>query len=796
MRPDASPALADPARADAWVWGWDEAPGLVSVWAEPSGRVHVWRRDPAARAVVHEVERFRPWLLLASLEDLEADGRHVAPARPGRRGLTFRELEGDGALRFLVEADAFDELSSSVARGASARLGREIGHARQLGDDEALALPLDEQYLVATGRTFFRGLAEPDVTRLQLDLETTGLDPSRDRVFLVAVRDPDGRATTLEARGGSPDDEAELLARVVAHVRAADPDVIENHNLHGFDLPFLVERARVLGVPLALGRLPGVRPRARAARRGRPTEDGRPFEIRYTVPGRELIDTLDAVRRHDFATRELESHRLKDVARHLGVADEHREIVPGAEIFTTWLRDPERVRRYATQDVEEVAAIGRLLGGAAFALARMAPRRYERLADAGPATGVLDPMLVRAYLREGRALPAPAQGDGTVHTGAALHLFAAGVAERVVKADVASLYPSLMRQHRIGPAGDSLGALVAIVDRLTALRLDAKARGKAAEPGSPERWENEATSAAMKLVVNSAYGYLAAVGLVRFSDVHAANEVTRRGRAVLALLCRELDARGVTLLEADTDGVYFAMPEGATEADERRIVREVGALLPPLVRLEHDGRWAAMLSHEPKNYALLGWDGAVELRGVAFRSSRAEPFAIAFLRRALERLLRGDVAGVRRVYVETALALRRRELPTRALAMRVRLTKTPEDYRETRAARREAAYEALLAAGREAWSPGDRVLVVRDARGRPRLVAEEPAAHDAHDYDADHYLRVLRETWATRLERALAPDDFDAVFADPAQGALFERSLAGARPVLVRVRGVDGLDDA
>jgi DNA polymerase, archaea type len=68
----------------------------------------------------------------------------------------------------------------------------------------------------------------------------------------------------------------------------------------------------------------------------------------------------------------------------------------------------------------------------------MAPRRYERLADAGAATGVLDPLLVRAYLHSGLALPAHQQGDGTPHSGAALHLFASGVARRVVKADVAS----------------------------------------------------------------------------------------------------------------------------------------------------------------------------------------------------------------------------------------------------------------------------------------------------------------------------------------------------------------------
>ena len=48
--------------------------------------------------------------------------------------------------------------------------------------------------------------------------------------------------------------------------------------------------------------------------------------------------------------------------------------------------------------------------------------------------------------------------------------------------------------------------------------------------------------------------------------------------------------------------------------------------------IEFEGRYAAMLSHEPKNYALLGYDGALHLRGVAFRSRRAEPYGEAFLR--------------------------------------------------------------------------------------------------------------------------------------------------------------------
>jgi DNA polymerase elongation subunit (family B) len=245
----------------------------------------------------------------------------------------------------------------------------------------------------------------------------------------------------------------------------------------------------------------------------------------------------------------------------------------------------------------------------------------------------------------------------------------------------------------------------------------------------------------------------------------------------------------VTLLEADTDGVYFAVPPHFTEADERRVVAEVGALLPRRVHLEFDGRYAAMLSHEPKNYALLPYQGRLQLRGVAFRSSRAEPFGERFLRRAIERLLTFDLEGVRAIYVDTVDELRHRRLATREVASRVRLTKTPEEYAASRAARRELSYEAVLASGQR-WAVGSSVRVYRGVGGRacllPVVDEDDEVAEDAaeRDYDVDYYLRVLRDTFAARLITALTPEDHGALFEDPRQPSLFAASLKGRQPLL------------
>ena len=138
-----------------------------------------------------------------------------------------------------------------------------------------------------------------------------------------------------------------------------------------------------------------------------------------------------------------------------------------------------------------------------------------------------------------------------------------------------------------------------------------------------------------------------------------------------------------------------------------------------------------------------------------------------FLRRAVERLLSGDVPGIREAWVETVAALRQRRLTTHEVASRVRLTKSPEQYHATRDGRRELPYEAMLLGGRQEWRRGERVRVYRVQGGAAGLVTDAPDGVDPANYDVEHYVRVLRDHYAVRLASAFAPTDHAALFADP-----------------------------
>ncbi len=793
-------------------------PGIVSVWASRDGRAVVWRRDGECISCVKET--FRPWLFATTLDDLT----HIGPAltaspvvwEEDTSLVGFSVLDGvDGSYRYLLTARDGRFLERTLLRGASHRLGRRVNSLGDLSGTYYQVGPV-EQYLMLTGRVYFRDLTFNDLHRLQFDLETTSLDPHRGRIFLIAIRDNRGFATTLEAP--TPSDEAAMIGTFCQLIRDRDPDILENHNLFSFDLQFLEKRAEALDVPLRLGREGGP---DRLERREETLAIGPEARrrVRYSVAGRELIDTLDAVRRYDFVVRDLPSHGLKDVARYFGIASPERVYLEGAAIFETYLRDPNLVRRYALDDVQEVDGLSRRLLGASFALASMAPRRYERLASAGPAMGILEPMLVRAYLREGVALPQQGAGqdpDHGPHEGGAVYLFATGIAEHVVKADVASLYPSLMRSFRIGPACDRLDALLGILDRLVDLRLSHKAAAKSAASGSLEANMHDATQAAMKILINAAYGYMGAGSMALFADIHAADDVTRRGREVLKQILDDLRERGMALIEADTDGVYFAVPPSWTEEQERQLVAEIGAELPAGIRLEYEGRYRAMFSHEVKNYALLTYDGQLIVHGVALRSSRAEPFGERFLLQALLCTMTGDVVGVRNAYLQTAEALRRRTFAASDVAARVRLSKSPEVYQAARAGHTEQAYEALLLAGRTRWTPGERVRFYRALGGASIWIPDEsedisfdearraetragehkpneplPSSYaddvkNRRNYDVEHYLRVLVTSYASRLHKAYATEDFEQLFRIDEQLGLFDRPIEGIQPIWIR----------
>lgn len=708
---------------DDYLYGSDPLTGLVAVDLAGPDRVRLYRRD-GDRTISAEDE-LRPWLLAERAE----------PWTALRCQPTVEPLAGDHPLRFLVTFRSWPEMldASRAARDGSERMFR-------------LRSPV-EAYLMRRGRTLFKGMTFDDVRRLQIDLETTGLDPRRPdaSVLLVALTTSWGIEEVLALEDG----EADLIRRMTERIVQLDPDAIEGHNIFNFDLPYLAARAEQHGLTLPWGRDGSA---VRIDERGARFKAG-PLTVPYSpawIHGRHVIDTYQQIQRYDTGGK-LTSYGLKNAVRELGLTRSDRTFVPGADILEAWRTDRERLVRYAIDDVRDVDILSRLATQTEFYQTQILPRSYQAVATGGPGEKINDLML-RAYLTARHSVPNPEPPRD--YPGGHAELLGTGVFAPVVKCDVESLYPSIMLAERITSKADTLGAYLPMLADLTQRRLAAKAEGRAmAKAGRhDERAMWDGLQGSFKVLINSFYGYLG-YGRALFNDYDAATRVTLSGQRIVKDVVDHLRSAGATPIEVDTDGVYFVPPPAMIdEAAELAFIERISDRLPSGIRLAHDGRYRSMLSLRLKTYALLDDAGALVLKGSALRSRRVEPCFRDFIAEAARCFLEGRPEDARVAYFGLADRIRRSELTAREVVQWGMLS---DEGQQTPRLRR------LLERGRRTGQarPGDRVEYYERQDGELAYVAEFD-----NDINPDYLLRRLRDV-ALRFRELFGTDaEFDAAF--------------------------------
>jgi DNA polymerase elongation subunit (family B) len=631
-------------------------------------------------------------------------------------------------------------------------LAAKTGKKNSASDAHFLFLPdLSHQYMLASGTTLFKGLEFSELRCLALDIETAcaeGYDfsnPERaeDRIISIALKDSHGEEIVLR---GDQLTEPELLQALNGVIHRCDPDVITGHNIFRFDLDYIGRRAEMHGIRLTWGRNgapPHITPHARWNLAEKTLE-----YPRWDIYGRHIVDTYFLVQLYDIGGRNLESHGLKAVARHFGVAAEERTYLDGADISAAFRNDPELLYRYNLDDVRETLSLFRLLGYPWFLQSRMFPYSFQNCVIRGNATRI-NSLFLREYLHRGHTIPdrtpavAPFEGGYTESS-------FQGIVGPIVHCDVASLYPSLMLTYRLAPAKDSLELFLPMLADLRRFRLTAKQLARDAVEDS-ERHYYDALQQVFKVLINSFYGYLGAA-LHNFSDPTAAAEVTRLGRVTIRNMIDMLASEGARPVEVDTDGIYFKPPDGcATEEAEWELVQRISQKLPEGIEVELDGRYRSMFAYKTKNYALQEYGGRIIIKGSGLRSRGLEPYLREFIRDAIELLLTGNAGMVERLYDQYVVRLRSRGLDVAWVTRSETLNESPDSYREKLRSgkrNRSAAFEIALASNRP-YRAGDHVSYYVSGSGKDATAYEQcrPVASfdPAHpDINVLYYIEKLR----------------------------------------------------
>jgi DNA polymerase elongation subunit (family B) len=389
-----------------------------------------------------------------------------------------------------------------------------------------------EHYMAYNGVTYFKNMKPSDVSVLFFDIEGTGLTHNKNSKVLVITNVFRNHKGEIFKENFFLDDyasQAEMLEDWCNCVKHYDPSIIAVHNGFGYDLPYLQHVADLCGAKLSLGRNGNDVQFAGYTSQFR--KDGsQSYEYHNCwIYGREIIDTFFLSIKYDFA-REFPSYGLKQIIKHIGMEKKDRVFVDASKMEKYWNErktNPEmwqRVKEYAMDDAEDLIKIYDMMLPSYFYFSQQVSIPLQQIINR--ATGAqVNNMMVRSYLQKGKSI---AKADDREGFTGAISFGIPGLYKNVFKLDVASLYPSIIRQYKIyNKQKDPEANFLNIIETLTLDRLKDKKLAK--ETGLKYYKDLESSK---KIVINSGYGFLGSAGL-NYNFPEGASLVTSHGREIL-----------------------------------------------------------------------------------------------------------------------------------------------------------------------------------------------------------------------------------------------------------------------
>jgi DNA polymerase I len=453
---------------------------------------------------------------------------------------------------------------------------------------------------------------------------------------------------------------------------------------------------------------------------------------RFEAYGRNLVDTWILAQHYDIGSRELESFELRELAKHLGVTREGRVYLDARLTSHHFDKAREALFQSALEEVRETRDVAEALSASYFVQAQIFPYSYQNAILRGNATKI-DALMMRAYLAEQHSIPAG--GEAKAFAGGYTEMRRCGVARNVFHCDVTSLYPSMMLEFGHAPASDALGVFLKMLSDLRSFRVKAKALARELSGGA--RKNVEALQQTFKILINSFYGYLG-FSMGHFNDFDQASAVTQRGRDLIQSAIDELEKRGPKMIEVDTDGIYFVLPGNSdSDVEADAMLAEIAALMPAGIKLEIDGKYAAMFSYKMKNYVLLEATGEMTIRGSGLKSRGLERFQRRFMEEMFLLLMTDRHVELPKLFAGYLAKIAKHELGIDALMKTETLQDSLDNYRDKVGGKRRnaaAAYELALKSSR-AYVAGDQVSYYVSGRGTKVKVST--AAKLISEYDAN-----------------------------------------------------------
>jgi DNA polymerase elongation subunit (family B) len=493
----------------------------------------------------------------------------------------------------------FFKLAKNPIYGKKNKDGKEVLRSNS-ESKQYLIVPPVEQFMISTGKRFFKGYDDYDqVYRMIFDLETEGLDPNRHRINQIGIRTNRGFEKIISVEGNTKEEKdvnelvaIDLILRIIYQYK---PDIITAHNGENFDWSFIITRCEKLGTSMQEmsskyfdGDFIKKDDRESILKLGGEMEKFR----RTIVPNTTITDSLHAVRRAQAIDSNFLKADLKYSTEYLEMKKPNRVYVPGDKISSTWndttnsyalnnnngdwycitenkpLKDGYDivtgkyiVERYLLDDIWECDKVEHKLNTSNFLICKMLPLTFSKCTTMGTAGQWKALMMAWSYEND---LAIPMFGESKPFTGGLSRLLKVGFVDDVAKFDYNSLYPSIILTWKISDRNDLMGAMLSFLEyvltqreKFKKLKKQASKKAGAIEKEMDTLEKNSAKynelnneylkytaeenfydkqQLPMKIFGNSFFGSYGAPNVFPWGSLKCAEQTTCTGRQMLRLM--------------------------------------------------------------------------------------------------------------------------------------------------------------------------------------------------------------------------------------------------------------------
>ncbi len=452
----------------------------------------------------------------------------------------------------------------------------------------------------------------PPLKILSIDLVTASpigeADPESDPILAVTLYTANGYKQYVLRN-----DDKEILKSLVNDVQSYSPHVIVSFEGNSIVWPYLLERSKVLNIPLKIGY--------------RGDEPHQSLYGHFSIPGRLNIDLKDYVNNNP----SLQRKTLEELAYFLGISQPGR-VFDRLLYYDAWKNNRDELLKYSLWRAKTIYDAFMLLKEEIFSLSAITGMPADYVLSSSAGFQVENYIMKNAVKRGELIIKVKGKGKGTYLGGLVLPP-KVGIHRNVCVIDFKSMYPTLIMKYNISP--DTIvyekkddvkyfeeigvgvkqsikGLFPEIIKRLVDERNKVRSKMKEFPEGSAPYRILDAHQRVLKILANAMYGYMGWIN-ARYYSWEGAQLVTYLGRETISSSKRKAEELGLHILYGDTDSLFVNYDKEKVEALLTWISKELG------LEAKIDKIYKVLLFTEAKKrYAGLTIDDKIDVVGLEY----------------------------------------------------------------------------------------------------------------------------------------------------------------------------------